>query len=61
MGRLSAATKKPVWIRRIDVDHRDHLAVAKAEVRPRLAAIGGFVHPVADGEVRANDPAPLPT
>ena len=40
-----------VGIARIDGDLRDLLAVAQAEMRPRLAGVGGFVDAVAGGEI----------
>jgi hypothetical protein len=40
---------------RIDRDVRDHLAVAQAEVGPRLAGIGGFVHAVTRSQIWADD------
>ena len=45
------ATKKR-FIPRIDLDTRDLLAVAQAEMRPRLSGVGGLVHAVADREIR---------
>ncbi len=45
----------PVWIVRVDVDHRDHLRVAQAEMRPRPAGVGRLVDAVADGQVGPND------
>ena len=47
--------EKPMGVARVDVDHRDHLRVAKAEVRPRPAGVGRLVHAVADREVGPND------
>ena len=41
---------------RVDVDHRDHLAVAQAEMRPRLSRIRRFVDAVAHGEIGPDDP-----
>ena len=43
--------EQPVRIARIDGDLRDLLRVAQAEVRPRLAGVGGLVDAVADREV----------
>src|SRR6185503_14987779 len=43
------------WIARVYVDHRDHLRVAKPQVRPCLAAVGGLVDAVARREVGADD------
>jgi hypothetical protein len=45
-----------VRIVRIDFDVGDHLRVAQAgQVRPRLARVGGLVHPVAGGQVGTDD------
>src|ERR1022692_4468422 len=44
--------EQPVWIAWIDSDLRNLLPVAKAEVRPRLSGIRGFVNPVAYRKVR---------
>ena len=40
-----------VGVRRIDHDLGNLLGVAQAEVRPRLAGVGGLVHAVAGGQV----------
>ena len=45
--------ENPVWIARIDGERGDLLAVAKAEMGPGLARVGGFVDAVADGEIGA--------
>ena len=47
--------EEPVRILRIDVDLRDHLALAQTEMRPRLAGVGRLVHAVARREIGAND------
>ena len=48
--------EKPVRVARVHHDLRNLLPVAKAEVRPRLAGIGGLVHAVARREVRTLEP-----
>src|SRR5207247_8876020 len=52
--------EKPVRIASIDDDLRNLLAVAQPEVRPALAAVGGFIDAVAGGEVRALQPLAAP-
>ena len=44
--------EQPAWIARIDSNLRNLLPVAKAEVRPRLSGVRGFVNPVAYRKVR---------
>ena len=43
-------------ITRIDGETGDLLSAAKAKMRPRLARIGGFVHPVTDCQIRPGQP-----
>src|SRR6185437_4213193 len=45
-----------IWIGRLDRDVRNHARVVETDVRPGLAGVGGFVHPVALREVWPNDP-----
>ena len=44
VGMSERGDEKPIGVARVDVDHRDHLRVAKAEVRPRLAGVGRLVN-----------------
>jgi hypothetical protein len=39
--------KQTVWVAWIDYDCPDLFAVTQAEVLPRFAGVGGFVHSVA--------------
>ena len=55
-GWPSTATNSRFGIARVDDDLRDLLAVAQAEVRPRLAGVGGLVDAVAGREVGALQP-----
>src|SRR5438094_717923 len=48
--------EEPAGVARVDGDHRDHLGVVEAEVRPRLAGVGRLVHAVADGEIGSDNP-----
>src|SRR5262245_52626972 len=47
--------EEAIRVVRVDIDHRDHLTLAKAEMRPGLAGVGGFVDAVAGREIGAND------
>jgi hypothetical protein len=53
--------EQPVGVPGIDGDLRNLLRVAQAQMRPRLPRISGLVDAVADGEIRARSPSPLPT
>ncbi len=48
--------EEPIGIAGINGHLRNLLAIAKSEVGPGLAAIGGLVDAIADGEVRAMQP-----
>jgi hypothetical protein len=48
--------EEAIRIPRIDLDAGDLLAVAQAEMRPRLSGVGGLVHAVADRQIRALQP-----
>src|SRR5450830_1893583 len=52
--------EKAVGVFRIDVDIRDHLAVAEPEVCPRLPSVGGLVHTVTGSEIGTNDSCAAP-
>src|SRR5207237_419135 len=54
VGMAEGGDEEPIRILRVDGDHRDHLRVVQAEVRPRLAGVGRFIHAVTDGEVGTN-------
>ena len=60
VGVTQGRHEQPVRVGRIDLDHGDHLGFPKAQVGPGLAGIGGFVHPVAGGQIRPDDAGPRP-
>ena len=45
----------PVGVLGVDIDLRDHLRIAQAQVRPGLARVAGFVHPVAHRKIGPDD------
>ncbi len=51
VGMAEHGHEQAVGIFGIDEDGRDLLAVAQTEMLPRLAAVGRFVHAVADGKI----------
>src|SRR6185312_422698 len=55
VGMAERGDKDAVGIERVDIHRRDHLAVVEADVRPRLAGVGGFVHAVAGRQIGSND------
>ena len=55
VGVSQRGDEQAVGILRIHFDVGDHLRIAQAEVRPGFAGVGGFVHAVADREVRPDD------
>ena len=48
--------KQPVGILRVDIDHRDHLRFAEAQMRPRCPVIHRLVNAIADREIWTDDP-----
>src|SRR6185437_9090571 len=55
VGMAKRGDEQAIRVVRVDRDVRDHLRVAQAQVGPGLAGVGGFVHAVAHGEIRADD------
>jgi hypothetical protein len=56
VGVTEDGHEEAVLVARVDADGGDHLAFAQPQMRPRLAGVGRLVHPVADGQVGADDP-----
>ncbi len=48
--------EQPVGVSRVHLDIGDHLRIAQPQVRPRLAGVRRFVHPVAHRQVGPDDP-----
>jgi len=53
VGMAFDGDEEAFGIIRIDDDRGDLLRVAQAEMRPGFSGVGGLVHAVADGEIRA--------
>ena len=54
IGMSQRRHKSHVCVFRIDHQRADMLAVFQADVRPALAAVNGFVHSIAVGDIAAN-------
>src|SRR4029079_19207 len=52
--------EKTIGIARVDVNHRDHLRVAQAEMRPCASGVHRLVDTVADGEIGPDDSGARP-
>src|SRR6202035_972509 len=56
IGMAERCGENSIRIAWVDSKSWNALTVAKAEMRPRLARVGRFVHPVTEGQIRPSQP-----